>query len=362
MKIMLFVPDLRGGGVERVCLLLSREFLAKGHDVELVLLRKEGDLLGQVPAQVRIVELQASRLRHGLIPLVQYLRKHKPDAFIASMWPMTTLAVLAASLARFRGRIIISEHNALTLSVCCTGVTGFALRTSMRWVNGRADSVVGVSQGVIEDLHTLGLPREIGTVIYNPIAITYDTEVPDSWLRHPWFMRDRAQRLIAVGSLKEQKDYPTLLSSMSKLVNSGEDVSLLILGVGPLLSKLEAQRSALGLINHVHFGGFVKDPAPFYRSASLFVLSSAWEGFGNVIVEAMAAGTPVVSTDCRSGPAEILENGRYGKLVPVGDAEALAKAIGESLTSTHDPEKLRARAADFSAEKISEMYLKVLSP
>ena len=356
----MFIPDLRGGGVERVRLLLAREFLLKAYDVDLILLRKQGALLDQIPAQVRIIDLQADRVRQGFMPLVRYLRQIRPDAILASMWPLTTLAVLAAKSARFRGRVVVSEHNSLTRSVRSDGLASWALRASLRWVNGRADSVIGVSQGVVVDLHTLGLPTETGIVIYNPIAVSEDSKIPYTWSRHPWFTDSHALRLISVGSLKVQKDYPTLLSAVKKVVNSGLDVSLLILGTGPLLSELKERRRSLGLEDHVHFGGFVSDPGPFYRAADLFVLSSAWEGFGNVIVEALAVGMPVVSTDCHSGPAEILDNGRYGQLVPVGDAEALAKAIRESLEATHDSEALRARASDFSADIIAERYLSVL--
>ncbi len=360
MRIALFVPDLRGGGVERVRLLLAREFLAQGYEVDLVLLRKKGVLLEQVPAGVRVIDLQAARVRRGFMSLVRYLREHRPDAFLASMWPLTTLAVLAARVARFDGRVVVSEHNALTRSVRHDGLPGLALRASMRWVNGRADTVVGVSQGVIEDLRALGLPNGTGKVIYNPVAISLETRLPAIWTEHPWFKHPRARRLIAVGTLKAQKDYPTLLSAVKGLADYDIDASLLILGSGPLQGELEELRSALGLEDRVHFGGFVSDPGPFYRAAGLFVLSSAWEGFGNVIVESLAAGTPVVSVDCQSGPAEILENGRYGRLVPVGDDMALARAIAESLTASEDPGVLRARAADFSVEKIAREYLEVL--
>ncbi len=361
MRATFFVPDLRGGGVERVILLLSREFLAKGHNVDLVLLSKQGELLNLVPEQVRIIDLQAARVRQGFMPLVRYLREHQPDALIASMWPLTTLAVLATKLARFRGKLVVSEHSALSHSPQNIGLSGFALRASMRWVNARADCVVGVSAGVVDDLKLLGLPACVDQVIHNPVAISSEVSLPNFWTDHPWMKRPASQRLLAVGSLKPAKDYGTLLSAVKRIIDAGNDISLLILGTGSLQEKLEDQRCALGLENHVHFGGFVADPGPFYRAAGLFVLSSAWEGFGNVIVEAMAAGTPVVSTDCRSGPAEILENGRYGRLVPVGNDEALEEAIIESLVIKHDADALRARAADFSVEKIGQEYLKLLT-
>lgn len=358
--IAIFIADFRGGGAERVNLLLLREFLDKGYDVDLVLLRKDGALLDRVPSRARIIDLKASRIRHGLMPLVRYLRQRRPDALLASMWPLTTLAMLAATIARFPGRVVLTEHSALSRSPQNDGLSGFALRACMRWINAFANDVVGVSAGVVEDLHGLGLRADVGRVIYNPVAISDAKMVPDTWKDHPWMNRPLSQRVLAVGALKPAKDYPTLLSAIRAVVDSGIEVSLLILGTGPLQGSLEEQRRALGLEEHVHFGGFVPDPGPFYRAAGLFVLSSAWEGFGNVIVEALAAGTPVVSTDCRSGPAEILENGRYGRLVPVADDQALAMAIGESLSANHDTEALRARANDFSVEKIGQAYLRVL--
>ncbi|MCU5788093.1 glycosyltransferase [Alloalcanivorax marinus] len=360
MKIAIFLPDLRGGGAERVNLHLVGAFLANGHDVDVVLLRRQGLFLNQVPAGVRVIDLRAGRVRQGFMPLVRYLREHQADALLASMWPLTTLAVLAAKVARFRGQLVVVEHSTLSRSPQNDGLSGFALRASMRWVNMFADDVVGVSAGVVDDLHGLGLRAGVGRVIHNPVAISHSETVPDTWQGHPWMKRPPSQRVLAVGSLKPAKDYPTLLSAMEKVVDSGTDVSLLILGTGLLQGELEARRRALGLEDHVHFGGFVSDPGPFYRAAGLFVLSSRWEGLPTVLIEALAAGTPVVSTDCRSGPAEILENGRYGRLVPVGNDQALAMAIGESLSANHDTEALRARANDFSVEKIGQAYLRVL--
>lgn len=361
MKISMFVPDLRGGGVERVRLLLAREFLRRGHIVDLVLLQKKGALLDQVPPGATVVDLSASRVRNGFGPLVRYLRGRKPDVMLASMWPLTTLAVIGAKVARFQGKVIASEHSALSRSPLATGLSGLALRTGMRWVNGHADSVVGVSAGVVEDLYRLGLPKGKGVTIHNPVELSGSQLLPDGWSEYSWFQVDRRLRLLAVGSLKPAKDYPTLLRAMRRVRDSVERVELLILGTGSLEPDLRAQRDALGLSDVVHFGGFVSDPGPFYRAAGVFVLSSAWEGFGNVIVEALAAGTPVVATNCQSGPAEILEEDKYGSLTPVGDDLALAKAIEASLKAEYSADALRRRAADFSPERIAQQYLEIFS-
>ena len=360
MRIAFFIPDLRAGGVERVRLLLAREFVAKGHEVDLVLLQKVGVLLADVPNGVRVIGLDAPRIRQGFMPLMRYLRSEKPDAVLASMWPLTTLAVLVARIVRFRGRLVVSEHNTLSRSAPNNGIRGMVLGASMRLINGRADSVVGVSAGVVKDLHAMGLNRSSGTVIHNPVAISSASDMPNDWTAHPWLRVQRPLRVVAVGTLKKQKDYPTLLRAVKRLVDSGRPICLLILGGGPLEAELKDQRAALGLQGSVFFGGFVADPTPFYHAAGLFVLSSAWEGFGNVIVEALAAGTPVVSTDCPSGPAEILENGRYGRLVPVGDDAALASVVASCLDEIHDRDALRKRAADFAVEKVAAKYLQLM--
>jgi glycosyltransferase involved in cell wall biosynthesis len=359
--ISLLVPDLRGGGAERVNLLLIKEFLRLGHSVDLLLLQKRGALLDDVSSGAKVVDLSAPRVRSGFWPLVRYLRDRKPEVLLVSMWPLTTLAVLAAKVAGYTGCLITSEHNALSKTRQADGLSGALLRLSMRWINGRSDVVVGVSDGVIDDLHRLGLPSRTGRTIYNPVAISSTTELSDTWREHPWLKTNQSSRILAVGSLKPQKDYPTLLRAMRRLRHDGQQRELLILGTGPLEPDLRAQRDALGLSDVVHFGGFVSDPGPFYRAAGLFVLSSAWEGFGNVLVEALAAGTPVVATNCQSGPAEILEEGKYGSLTPVGDDLALAKAIEASLKAERNADALRRRAADFSPERIAEQYLEIFS-
>lgn len=360
MKVAFFIPDMRGGGAERVALLLINQMVCLGHSVDLIVLRKEGELLEAIPESVNIVALGDGRVRNALFSLCKYLRSENPDHLIVSMWPLTTVSVVASQFAGYKGRLVLSEHNTLSLTPQALGKSGFLLRLCMRLVNHLKGEVVGVSQGVIDDLHLLGLPEKSGRVIHNPILMSEGTVLPDSWLSHPWVAEKDSWKILAVGSLKKQKDYPSLLKSVSLLKQKGVNVQLLILGQGDLDREIFRLCSELDIEDCVFLGGFVSDPAPFYRRADLFVLSSAWEGFGNVIVEALAVGTPVVSTDCKSGPAEILENGKYGKLVPVGDSAALATAIAESLSEPFDPEALKARAKDFSPEIIAKQYLELV--
>ena len=161
------------------------------------------------------------------------------------------------------------------------------------------------------------------------------------------------RKVLAVGTLKTIKDYATLLNAFARL-RQRVDARLLILGEGECRVDLETQARQLGIASGVFMPGFVKDPSPYYQQADLHVLSSTGEGLGNVIVEALAAGTPVVSTDCLSGPREILSDGQFGRLVPVGDTVALARAMDDSLATLPDPAVLKARAQYFSIEKAAD--------
>jgi glycosyltransferase involved in cell wall biosynthesis len=232
----------------------------------------------------------------------------------------------------------------------------------MRWSYPRADGVVAVSAGVAQTITALaGLPTQRVSVIHNPVGPPKADAMTASACAAPAWVDHKGPKVIAIGTLKEQKGFPLLLSAFVN-VRQLADARLLVLGEGPLRGELEALRSRLGLDGAVDMPGFVADPYPYLAKADVFVLSSAWEGFGNVIVEALACGTKVVSTDCPSGPREILVDGRYGKLVPVGDAGALAQAILAALDEDHDRAALIRRSQDFSVEKAADEYLRLLLP
>lgn len=223
---------------------------------------------------------------------------------------------------------------------------------------------MGVSQGVATDLERfVGLAAGSVLARHNPVTGTATVQPSSSVLTasaRAW-AHGSSRRVLAVGSFKAQKNFPLLLEAFSRL-RQHIDVRLLILGEGSLRPTLEAQVQALGLDDVVDLPGFVPETASYYARADLFVLSSDSEGFGNVIVEALEQGVPVVSTDCPGGPREILEGGRYGRLVPVGDAQALAGAMLDTLQSTHDSAALKLRAQDFSIDKIADQYLDLLLP
>jgi glycosyltransferase involved in cell wall biosynthesis len=354
--VALLMPNLAGGGAERVFLALAEDFQRRGYRVELVVMNRQGPLNTVLPASLPLVDLEASRLRQAVLPLVGYLRRRRPTTVMAALWPLTSAAVWAAKMARVDTRVVVTDHTDYLSGVEGRSLGGrLQLATLMRASYPMAAGAVSVSQGVARTVKRLsGVTPD---TIYNPIPEPGEGEL-DPACAGPWIAHS-GPRLIAMGTLKEQKDYPTLLRAFAAL-REDVDAQLLILGDGALRAELEAERAALGLDGAVHMPGFLEHPGPYLRHADLFVHSAAWEGFGNVLVEALACGVPVVTTDCPSGPAEILDDGRYGRLVPVADPAALARAMAAALKDPRDAERLKARARDFSVEKAADAYLRLL--
>jgi len=357
-RISILLPDLAGGGAERLHVHLANDWSSRGIPVDFALMRHAGDLLGILSENVSVHDLRAPRVRSLLAPLARYLRRVRPTVTVAAMWPLTSIAVAAWTLAGRPGRLFLSDHSQLSVAaVQEIRVPHWILSSTMRLTYPRASGVVAVSAGVKEDMCALArLEDSLVRVIYNPAATGLPYQRGSDRDRASLWGSGAARHILSVGTLKAQKDHATLLKAIS-LVRREIDVRLTILGEGALRGDLEDLVRDLDLTGIVNLPGFVLDPYPWYQTADLFVLSSRWEGFGNVLVEALECGVPVVSTDCTSGPAEILDQGRYGRLVPIQNPEMMAAAILASLKETHDPHHLRVRAQDFSVRAISDQYL-----
>ena len=360
--ISILLPDLRGGGVERIRIVLAHEFARAGHEVEFVLMQACGELLEEARASFSVVDLAAPRTRALPRTLGQYLRKRRPDALLVAMWPLTVIAPLAQRLSGHRCTVLVSEHNTLSVQYSDWGrLHRASMRASMAMGYRLASRRVGVSEGVVQDIAAIsGLRPEAFDVIHNPVPPRPEPSqnaIRDAealWSSH------KGARIVTVGSMKAQKNHSLLLRAFARLDRS--DARLMFVGNGNGREALLTLARDMGVADRVIFAGFHHDPTPFYKTADLFVLSSNYEGFGNVIVEALACGTPVVSTDCPSGPAEILENGRYGLLTPVGDTEALSRAIADALEQPHDRDALKRRATDFAPQIAARKYLDFLDP
>lgn len=355
-KIAIFLPNLKGGGAEKVFVNLSNSFVQRGYEVDIILIQKCGELIDSLHKNVNIIDLDKKRIRESFRPLVSYLKKNQPDVFITVMWPLTVLGTFAFRLSGCNGSVVVSDHNTLSFSTASfSKFKKIVLAKSIKYFYPLADIRLAVSKGVAQDINEFtGLNYSAFNVIYNPIVIDLENDL----LKKD---KNSCKRILNVGSFKLQKNQNLLIRAFSKIAHT-TDVELIILGDGPLRKDLEKLVKDLDLSDKVTLPGFKKDVTIEYKKSDLFVLSSDYEGFGNVLVEAMSVGTPVVSTDCKSGPREILCDGKYGKLVPIGDVDALAKAMLQALQEEHDTEALKHRAADFAVDKIVEQYLDIIFP
>lgn len=327
-RIALFLRTLGGGGAERAHINLARGLIDVGIEVDLVLSAGQGLELWEIPPEVRVIDLKAPRVSASLPSLIRYLRQEQPVALIPTLHYAIEIAILAKYFAGVSTKVLVPEQNNLSREVKYheKKLHRRLIPLFVRVLYPFADAIVGVSQGVAKDIAQLaGLPLERIRVIYNP-AFPELQEKSQEPIDHPWFMPGEPPVIISVGRLEDQKDFPTLIRAFAR-VREVYRSRLMILGWGPDRPQLEALVKELGLTEDVEMPGFVKNPFPYMKKAAVFALSSRWEGMPNVIIEALTIGTPVVSTNCESGPTEILDNNKYGELVPVGDSKSLADAL-----------------------------------
>lgn len=363
-RLTVLTSTLGGGGAQRSMVRLAGGLAERGFDVDLVLGRRDEDdhYRGEVSDAVRIVDLGASRALFSVPALIRYLRRERPVAMVTSLDYMNVLGVWARRVARVRTRVVVNEQN--TFSVVVDNGTRrrkrllpWLVRQSYR----RADGIAGVSDGVCDDLASyLGLPRERVTTIHNPVVVPEIATMAAEPIDHPWFGPDGLPVLLAVGRLAPQKDFETLLHAFAKL-RTTHPARLLVLGDGDERAKLEALVARLGLEKDVSLPGWAVNPYPYMASADLFVLSSLWEGLPTVLIEALYCGLPIVATDCPSGPREILAGGRFGALVPVGDVDALARAMADALDGDV-PKPVPESWAPYRQDVVADRYLSLMLP
>lgn len=358
--ISIILPNLGGGGAERVMLDLAREFARLGHTVEFVLMQATGDLLSEAQRDFVVVDLATPRARNAPYALSRYFRSRKPSAVIANMWPVTSAAVIAKVLARNSCHLMLVEHNTLTQQYASWGrLHALILSASVTVTYRFADNIAAVSEGAAEDTARVArVASERVAILHNPIPRRPMPRPEEIARAEAIWAIPPGQRILTVGNLKDQKNHPLLLRAFAEIARPNK--RLMLLGQGRNAVILKALATELGIADRVIFPGFHADPSPFYATADLFVLSSDYEGFGNVIVEALSFGLSVVSTDCPSGPSEILEDGRFGCLVPVGDAASLARAMVDALAVSVDRDALIRRASDFAPEIAARKYLVLL--
>jgi glycosyltransferase involved in cell wall biosynthesis len=356
----MYLPSMDAGGVGLVFAMLSDTFARRGHAVSLVLDNAAGPNLAHVSPRVRLVELKAPRIRYALFRLARWLRRDRPDVLLSAMDMTNAVAVLAARLAGTPKRVVASIRD--LWSIRLARAPTWQERSLMwigPWTYRNAAAVVAVSDQVADDLAaSADIPREQIVRIYNPVLPDI-LRRSEEQLDHTMFARGAPPVILGCGRLEEQKDFATLIRAFA-ILRRTVDARLVILGGGSLHADLSALAAGLGVGASVSLPGFVANPYPYLRRSAAFALSSAWEAFGVVVIEALACGTPVVCTNCPGGPAEILDGGRYGMLVPVGDPDAMATALLQTLAHPPSPQSLQTRAAAFDLEATATAYLDVL--
>ena len=362
MHIAFVIPDVKGGGAQKMMINLANEFAARNFRVDLVLFNKEGTYLDNINDNVTIHNFNKPRTAASISSLKNYIKQEEPDILISALFHVNIATIIARLLCgKTKTRLIVSERNHLSCRLSeMPFLQRFLLMRSVKFLYPYADKIIGISEGVRKDLLELIKPKERSFIktIYNPVITEEFDQMLEQEVRSV-FKDDDSLKLVTSGRLVLQKDYPTLLKALAIYNEKYGSAQLAILGDGILKQEMEILAKTLNVSDKVYFLGFVENSLAHMRQADMFVISSAWEGFCNVIVEALYCGLKVVSTDCRSGPAEILEYGQYGGLVDVGDAHEFASRIDDINREEYYPDHQKRRALEFTAPKKADEFLEV---
>jgi len=373
MRVALFAALQGIHGRDRLLCEVARVLLARGHAVDLVLPRPvDPAFRPELPADARIVDLVPRwlppRWRHRapvyltLFRLVAYLRGTRPDVLLGGSIPPNLTALVARRRAHVATRIVPRQSNVIRIAGD-PEYGGIASRRRDGLVKrrfGEADAVIAVARGVADNVVKA---TGIAAARVHAVPAGIDTDVPARAaepLDHPWFAPGAPPVLVTVGRQVPKKDHATLLRALARLRETREVRLVILGGRAGASADLDALIPRLGLDAAVDRPGSVANVFPYLARANAFVLASISEGMPNALLEAMASGCPVVSTDCPSGPHELLDGGRYAPLVPVGDPDALAAAIARVLDDPPDTDPLRDRAAAFSVGRSAEAYADIL--
>jgi glycosyltransferase involved in cell wall biosynthesis len=360
-RIALLLQDAADGGVERCIVNLASGFVARGMAVDVLNQASTGAYFGTLDKRVRVVGLPRGGGNQREKSVIAYLDEVRPNILLAAKDADCELARGAASGAAHPVRLYLTVSVNVSAQLDGRGagpVKRWRRYRDVKRIYAGASNLICVSAGVADDMaKILRRDRSLFHVLPNPVVTPEHGKLAREPVDHPWFGPGKPPVVLGVGRLGRIKNFPLLVKAFARVLPS-HDCRLVILGEGKHRARLLALARKLGVDHAMDLPGFVHNPIAYMARADLFVLSSRWEGFGNVLVEALACGTPAVSTDCPSGPSEILQNGRYGPLVPVDDEVALAEAMLECLAHPMDAEFLRGAAAPYTLERSCDAYLR----
>lgn len=351
-----FIPSLDGGGAERVVVNLANSLAARGHCTDILLFHRRGEYLDQVAPAVDVFDLQASGPigRWGsLAACIRYCRGRKPRVLVVSGHSAYLVACMARLFCAFK--LVVVVHNTVSRE------SGFS-RLVAKYLYRFASRVVAVSQGVCSDIREYAkVPQAKLTTIYNPVDVDTIVRMASEQPEHPWFTDGGKPPLVSVGSLSKQKNHALLIRALRKARERVPDLRLIILGEGREREHLEKLVTEAALEEAVSLPGFKANPFAFMQRGHRFVLASRHEGFGLVLVEALASGAKVIATDCPSGPSEILKEGRLGLLVPNNDEKALMESLLQGEAVYPSSEVAQNRARDFSLDQATDLYERLIN-
>ncbi len=356
--IAFFLPALNSGGAEKSVLLLAEHFAAKGITIDILLVKKEGAYLTQIPANVTVIELGGRGMVQSIFPLMHYLKTTNPNWLISGLPGPNVIALMARELFKTATKILITQHHPFTENAAASVKIRTKIRTALaRFLFKRADKITAVSRGVATDLSRVLNANIPIAVVHNPLNIKRITDLSASSPVHPWLIQKDHPTFIAVGRLAPPKDYETILQALTDIPS----IRLLIAGEGQDRVKIQHLIQILNLEDRVMLLGLIDNIYAAVNAADAMILSSHHEGFGNVLIEAMAIGTPIIASDCPYGPAEITENGTLGHLFPVGDSHALKSAMEATIKQPLvTADMLKSKARKYSIDTIAKKYLKLM--
>lgn len=359
-KLAAFMPSLDGGGAERVTIILLNALVRRGYAIDLLVANSQGVYRNQLEPEINVIDFNKKGVASCLLSLTRYLRAERPAALLSVMNHTNVIAILAKKLSGIATRLVITEHNNAELALKNTSSLKYRLVNHLtKWLYSRVDAIVCVSDGVAESVRRLlNVPESKVCVIYNPVVHQGILTSANQSINLPFTLAENELLIIGVGRLTPQKNFENLIRAFSVLKKI-KPAKLVILGEGEERNKLQKIILELKLEESVNMPGFVENPYAWMRHADVFALSSSWEGLPTVLIEALACGCKVVSTDCPSGPSEILEEGKWGELAAVNDHDSLAAAILRVLDRDKS-QKLAERLEVFSIDYASNKYAELL--
>lgn len=359
-KLSILISFSGDGGVEKMMINLLEGLIDQGVKIDLLVIKDRPPHFSRIPKGVNIIKLGPNSAWLCKKPLIDYLKNSQPDVLLAAKHRALKLAIQAKRASGVNCKVVGQLHShaseSLKHKLWLKRVIWFA---SMRRLYRHADKIISVSQGVADNIQDITqLKNDKLVVIYNPVVTNELKLLATQPAEHPWF-NDKVPVIIAAGRFNKQKDFITLIKAFA-LLHKERASRLIILGKGKLQAEYQQLALSLKIEKDIDFPGFTLNPYTYMAHAQLFVLSSAWEGFGLVLAEAMAIGTPVVSTNCKSGPSEILIDGQYGKLTEVGNAQALADAMAVTLDQPMTKLQLQQGSERFTIAHCTQQYIEQL--